>query len=412
MGQSTRKRASRKSRPAKPYADFPLFPHATGRWAKKIRQKLHYFGKIADDPRGAAALERLNREWPYLSEGRTPPPLDIGDICTVRTLCNSFLSSKLNKVESGELSERSFRDYHNTTDLLIEQIGMDRRVDDLRTDDFERLRKSLAVRLAPVSLKNEINRCRIVFKHAHDQRLIKEPVNYGQSFDRPTAKMIRKARNEAGPNLFERDELLTILSALDGGHAKPNADATVKAMVLLGLNCGFGNTDVATLPRSAVDLDSGWIDYPRPKTEIQRRVPLWPETVEALRAAGSERPEAKDNADADLWFLTMQGNRWVRVRPKKSGDDPIRFVRADTISVRFGRLLKSLRINGRRRLGFYTLRHCFETIGGESRDQVAVNAIMGHADDSMAAAYRERISDERLQAVVQGVRTWLWSPQT
>ena len=35
-------------------------------------------------------------------------------------------------------------------------------------------------------------------------------------------------------------------------------------------------------------------------------------------------------------------------------------------------------------LGFYAFRHTFETIGGESRDQVAVNHIMGHADVSMA----------------------------
>ena len=37
----------------------------------------------------------------------------------------------------------------------------------------------------------------------------------------------------------------------------------------------------------------------------------------------------------------------------------------------------------------------------------AVNFIMGHVDTSMAAHYRERISDERLVAVTEHVRRWL-----
>jgi hypothetical protein len=188
----------------KPYAGFPLTPHPSGRWCKKIRGKLHYFGKIDN---AAGALERFNREWPYLSEGRTVPPIDTGDGCTVRLLCNAFLTSKKAKLESVELSPRSFQNYHRTCEILIGHFGRDRRVDDLGPDDFEALRKSLAKTRGPVALKNEVNHCRIVLKFASDQRLIDRPVHFGQSFDRPTAKTLRRARHEAGPRLFEADEV-------------------------------------------------------------------------------------------------------------------------------------------------------------------------------------------------------------
>jgi integrase len=382
----------RQSKPKRPYLGFPLFPHANGSWAKKILGKFKYFGPW-DNPE--AALKKFNREWPYLSEGRTPSAADTGDGCTFRFLCNAFLNSKRTKLESDELSERSFRDYFKICERLIDHFGRDRRVDDLRPDDFEKFRSSMAKRFGVVTLKNEVNRCRVVFKYAHDNRLIEQAVNYGQSFNRPSAKHLRRARNEAGSKMFEVDEILSILNA---------ADPIMRAMVLLGINCGFGNTDVATLPQSAVDLKNSWIDFPRPKTEIHRRVPLWPETVEALTEAIASRPKAKETDDENLCFLTHHRRRWVRVQASKKNPDVL--MPLDAISQSFRKLLNSLDINGKR--NFYAIRHTFETIGGESKDQVAVNAIMGHVDSLMAGVYRERISDERLTAVTDTVRAWLW----
>ena len=64
----------------------------------------------------------------------------------------------------------------------------------------------------------------------------------------------------------------------------------------------------------------------------------------------------------------------------------------------------------RKGLNFYALRHTFETIAGDSRDQIAVDFIMGHppAANDMAAVYRRRLNDSRLLEVVEFVRRWLW----
>ena len=70
-------------------------------------------------------------------------------------------------------------------------------------------------------------------------------------------------------------------------------------MILLGINCGLGNADCGSLCQKHLDLDGGWLNYPRPKTRIKRRCPLWRETVEAIRITINARPMPKDDADAD-----------------------------------------------------------------------------------------------------------------
>jgi integrase len=175
-----------------------------------------------------------------------------------------------------------------------------------------------------------------------------------------------------------------------------SADAQLPGMILLGLNCGFGMADCGRLPISSVDLESGWVDFPRVKTGIPRRCPLWPETVVAVREAIVMRPEPKNPADAGLVFLTARGHPWN----KENMSSPAVW--------KFRKLLIALGINGRKGIGFYTLRHTFRTVADESKDQPAADHIMGHARDDMASVYRERINDERLRAVADHVRRWLF----
>jgi integrase len=173
----------------------------------------------------------------------------------------------------------------------------------------------------------------------------------------------------------------------------------LKSMVLLACNGALGNTDLSSVPLRAVDLDSGWLNFPRPKTAVPRRIPLWTETVASIKEWLKVRPKPKHADDKNLMFLTCRGARWVSVSENGTTKD--------AIIQEFNKVLKKLNLK-RKRLSFYCLRHGFQTIGSETTDEVAVSSIMGHTDLSMAARYRERLNDDRLQKVVNHVHDWLF----
>src|SRR5262249_32935804 len=91
-------------RPDKPTADFPLFPHAAGVWAKKIRGKLHYFGPW-DDPDGA--LAKYNEQKDALHAGKKPRETAAG-AATIKDVANAFLNHKQARLHAGELSPHTW----------------------------------------------------------------------------------------------------------------------------------------------------------------------------------------------------------------------------------------------------------------------------------------------------------------
>src|SRR5208337_2864903 len=126
-------------KPAKPYPEFPLTPHPTGRWCKKIRGQLHYFGPW-DDPDGA--LQKYLDQKDALHAGRKPR-LD-ADALTVKELVNAFLNAKAASRDAGEIARRTWDDYKAACDILIDNFGKRRLVADIGPDDFAALRKKMA----------------------------------------------------------------------------------------------------------------------------------------------------------------------------------------------------------------------------------------------------------------------------
>src|SRR6267154_3409784 len=282
-----------KKKPAKPYPDFPLFPHATGRWAKKIRGKMCYFGPW-DDP--DKALKTYLDQRDDLHAGRRPRSKSGG--LTSGDLVNRFLSAKRRLVENQELSARYWADLHMTGKQIVKALDRNRLVTDLAADDFEELRSALAKGRGAVTLSNQITNVRTIFHWAYESGLVDRPVRFGPDFRPPSKATLRREKQERGVKLFKAAELRRIIDA---------AEQPLKAMLLLGINAGLGNADVGRLQERHVNLKTGWLDYPRPKTAVERRAWLWPETVAAIKDALAKRPEPKTKAECGLVFLRVRG---------------------------------------------------------------------------------------------------------
>ncbi len=374
---------SRGSRTGKP-RDFPLYRHGTGQWAKKVRGRVHYFGTDPD-----AALEKWCKQKDDLLAGKEP---EDGDGLTVGRLANLFLASKQRLVDNGELAQRTWNDYKAITDRLVRVLGPGRLVANLRPADFEKLRADFAKTHGVVTLNDDITRAKVILHYAFNQGLIDRPVVFGSSFDRPSRTMLRKHREKNGKRMFEAAEIRQLLDKAGG---------QLRAMILLGINCGLGNNDCALLPIPALDLKRGWLSFPRPKTGIRRKCSLWPETIAALRAALEARREPHDPTHKERVFITRCRVPWD-AKGKGKMDSPI--------SKEMANVLDDLKIR-RKGVSFYALRHTFQTIGEEARDKDAVRSIMGHAEASndMSAVYNEKpVDDARLLAVTNYVRAWLF----
>ena len=379
-------RPGKSAKVKKPHPDFPLTYHPSGRWCKKVKGKLHYFGRAVADAGESAqtALELWLDQKDNLLAGRVPRARQADSGPVLHELVNKFLTVKASLQDSGELSPHTWQMYKSVCGEVVATFGRDRLLSDITADDFGKLRERWAKKWGVERIAAEINRCRTLFNFAWKHDIIDRPIKFGAAFTRPSKKARRLNRAEQGIKMFEAAELRKMIEA---------ASQPLKAMLLLAINAGLGNTDVALMTDK--HISGTWLNYPRPKTGIMRRCPLWPETLQAIEEWRAQRPTPKTDAVAALLFLTVRGDGWAT----DIKDRPI------THATR--KLLDKLKIEGNR--NFYAVRHSFETVAGDSRDQVAVNAVMGHDDGSMSNVYRERISDDRLRAVAEHVRRWLFS---
>ena len=388
------------AKPKKPYAEFPLFAHQSKQWAKKIKGRMWYFGTW-DNP--TAALEKYNAEVHEIQAGRDPRRtrghVSSGEL-SVYDMCNLYLARQQQRAKSGTVSSRHFSDCLRSCKLVTDHFGKFQSAAALKVADFQSFRASFPDTWGPTKVSNEISRIRSAFKWAADSELIPAMPNCGPDFRRPTKTVGRRDQQQrqavrGGKLDFTAAEIRKLLKASSGW---------LHACILLGINGGMGNADCGRLSTTFLDLESGWYDLPRHKTGVDRRFQLWAETITAIRAAMSQRPIAKNDAHDKLCFITKHRTPVWWESTSEKGVTSFR----DSITRAFTALCTTCDV-ARSQRGFYSLRRTFETVAGGSKDQVAVDVVMGHSDASMAAVYRQGIDDQRLIDVGQHVHKWLFS---
>jgi integrase len=329
---------------------------------------------------------------------------------TVAEIADMFFGRKEARRDSKLIGALSLGEYHQALKRFCEfaplrgttKLG-ERLPFDLSPADFGDFRNHLAERFGVDRRKKFMILIRSAFKWAAGAPLRLPLPHYGDEFNLPSRADFRKARKRTresrGTPFFEPAEIVALTKS---------ASPALKAMILLAINCGMGNTDLAELPMSVIDAGDGWLDYSRAKTGADRLSKLWPETIEAIAEYRKNRPEPADSSGAALLFLTRRGQPFVRIKEGEEG----KATKKDQISVQFSKLVLACEL---RRRGFYDLRRTYRTIAAETGEERAINLTMGHASsaEDMGSIYTVAILRQKLEAIADHVHARIFKrPKT
>ncbi|MFC1764560.1 tyrosine-type recombinase/integrase [Planctomycetota bacterium] len=361
----TKPNSQRKTRSDK----FPLTIHPTGQYCKKIKGKLYYFGADKEQ-----ALTRYLEDAAYLHLGKGTKQKSMGDSLSLKMLCNLYLDHQKSRTTIGEVKPRHVSDQTFILRGFVKFVGPNRLVSAVTTIDLQNYRtKLIKATRTPNTINNHISTIKALYNWALENEIMDNVPNL------KAVKKIANPRNDKPTFTLQQTQKLL-----------QNASTQMKAMIWLGLNCGFGCTDCSQLKWKNLDLQNSRVDFPRGKTGIDRNLPLWPETVQAL---------AKTPKQGDLVFYTQRGNPWVRTIRSVKEDGTDKYVKDDAISKEFSKTIQKAGIQTEKGVGFYTLRRTAATWTARSGDPFAVQKLLGHADLKMATTYVQDVSEQTDRAI-------------
>ena len=205
---------------------FPLTLHPTGQYCKKINGKIYYFGTNKKQ-----ALKRYLDQATYLHGYPCAATKGSDGSMPLRQLCDLYLGYQHARVRAGAITGRHYADQVKSLNKLMSFLGKGRRIRTISTLDLQNYKRQLQNAHSTAQRPNShIGTMKAMFHWARRNDILERIPNVDTiSKDR----IVHRQRYT-----FDSNEITKLLS---------RANVQMRAMIWLGLNCGFGCMDCAQL---------------------------------------------------------------------------------------------------------------------------------------------------------------------
>lgn len=375
-----------------------LTPKRDG-WYKSVDGQTRYLFKPMPL---AEALAKLDDRLKTI-RGQTPQVVKLTPhTLTVDALAEMYLAWLLERVQTGtpkKLARRTYDDNVATLDEFVDCVGEQRPAHLLGPDDFSRYVKRHLAGKAASTRRRKIIYIDAFLNWAGPGR---KRMNLIPLID-PGTDWVKPSDDEVTTTAVDSDKAYTP-AEVQAAFARVAGSPMLNAAGHLALSGAFLPIDLGTLPESIVDLDGGFVRFPRGKTGVGRMCYMVPETVAAVRAYLKVRPEKCEPPAEGLLFRSKNGLPYARneVDDDAPGDVGAHY---NSIGNQWNKMT-GLPLSG--------LRATVATLADDWHDQRAVDVVMGHRSGHSIRSkhYAKRFSPERIKAVCEHVWRLAFTPES
>ena len=316
---------------------------------------------------------------------RTAAAASVGKTPSARRNAPMTVEDALGRFDRNISAEQMFSPAHRATmeskcDMLRRSLPLSR---PLRSIDKSEIRtivrywtnrpksEKTGRQISASTVRNMVATLRQFLYWCDDEGIWQAPGRLAKTFAVDRRKLLtneerRRAAN--GVETFTLEELCKLWQT---------ANEQRRLYTALGLNCGFAQTELATLRTWEIETDEAGVPVriarERRKSEIHGEWTLWPETARLLKLRMDRTPANKE----DIVLLTRNGRPLVWYKGRS---------RIDSVAQTWGKLTAAA---GVRMLGFKHVRKTGSSLV-EQIDPAATEMYLSHVEPGMKRAYVQR----------------------